>query len=147
LKMLSELEAVRKKLNSLIQQDVEVYGVVSKAYKMPAGTEDEKKARSASIQQACKQALEVPMQIIENSVKAIGLAEKLLKIGNPNLISDVGVGAVLLEAAVRSAEINVKINFKSIKDEEFIKSKTAQLQGLKRSISGLAETIVAGMNL
>ena len=143
--MLSELEQLKKNISALIQHDVEAYSVVSKAYKLPSVSETEKKERSAAIQHACKEALMVPMEIIENCVRAMGLAEKLLKTGNPNLISDVGAGTVLLEAAIRSAEINVRINLKSIKDPGFIETKNARVKELTHGISEQKDRIVNNM--
>ncbi len=143
--ILQKIESIRKKLEELVQEDVLSYGEVSGAYSLPKETEKEKKARSEAIQEASKKALIVPMEIASNCSDALGTGRRLLEIGNRNLISDVGVGAVLLEAALNGAAMNVNINLAMIKDEEFVKQKRGELEKLMEGKADIKNEIVKGM--
>ena len=119
--ILSQAESLRGDLARLMQTDTEAYSQVSAAYGMPRKTSQEKKTRTAAIQEALKSALEVPLKASMRSYDVLKLNESLVDKGNPNLISDVGVAVALAEAALQSAAMNVEINLVSIKDEEFCK--------------------------
>ena len=118
--ILSVCEASRVRLLDLTQADVDAYGHVSRAYRMPRQTDEEKQTRRAAIQEACKNALQPPLQSVRECLTILRLMEKLVDIGNPALISDVGVAVVLAEAALRGAKLNVEINLNAIKDAEFV---------------------------
>lgn len=117
--ILAEAESLRNKLLELMVEDTRVYGEVSKAYGMPRTTPEEKEARTQAIQKALKLALQAPYEAALCCHKILKLNEPLLGKGNQNLISDVGVAALLAESALRSAVLNVEINLSYIKDEEF----------------------------
>lgn len=126
--ILSESEGLRKRLTELMDADIEVYGKVSAAYRLPKRSEEEKGKRSQAIQEACKEALEVPLQAVRCCYEILKLNKRLVDIGNENLISDVGVAVILAEAALQGAAINVEINLSSIKDEVFVKEKRSSLE-------------------
>jgi formiminotetrahydrofolate cyclodeaminase len=107
----------------LAVEDTEAYAGVSSAYGLPKETEEEKKARSLAIQEACKMALQVPSRVMAAGEKMLMLLTDLVDIGNKNLISDTGVAALLALAAVESASLNVRINLAFIKDDTFVREK------------------------
>lgn len=143
--ILKKLETIRKRLAELVDEDVLLYSEVSKAYKFAKNTEEEKKARSEAIQEAVKNALQVPIEILINCAKAMSVAERLLEIGNKNLASDIGVGVRLLEAGFDGAVINVDINIALIKDEKFIEKKRNEVNELKIQTDGISEGIMKKM--
>ncbi len=118
--VLSSAEKLRSELQKLIDEDIVAYRRVSAAYKMPKDSEKEKTARSKAIQAALKEAMSVPLAICRNLYEAIGLCEPLLKKGNVNLVSDVGVAAELIAAAFVSAVLNVEINLAGIEDPDMV---------------------------
>ena len=117
--LLERSEALRHQLIDLLQADVQVYTGVSQAYRMPRKTPEEKAARSAAIQQALKSAAQVPMQVAEACAQVLDLCTPAAEIGNVNLVSDAGVAALMAEAGLRSAALNVIINVNAIKDETY----------------------------
>jgi len=139
-RILAELETIRKRLLELIDEDVQVYTQVSAAYKLPRETDEEKAARSAAIEEACKTAAAVPRTIAECCDRTIALAAELCDIGNPNLISDVGCAVRLAEAARHCAWLNVAINLVSIEDEAFRREMQEALEEAGRKSHELAET-------
>lgn len=138
---LQTVERIRQRLLALVHEDTLVYHKVSSAYKLPKESPAEKKNRTEAIQLALKEAASVPLEICHLTHEAVKLCPDLLEKGNPNLISDVGVGVVLLASAFESALINVEINLSSIKDEEFIVETSKMLEPLKEEVRVTKETV------
>jgi formiminotetrahydrofolate cyclodeaminase len=97
---------------------------------MPKATEEEKKARSAAIQEALKGATVVPIQIAEACCRALDLCTPAAEKGNVYAVSDAGVAALMAEAGLRSAALNVYINLNAIKDEAFCSEMGDRLSSL-----------------
>jgi len=87
------------------------------AFALPKETEQEKGNRTATIQAATLYATEVPLRTMRVAYSAFDLVEAMVKEGNPNSISDAGVGALCLRSAIFGAFMNVKINSKDLKDK------------------------------
>ena len=102
----------------LVQKDVDAFNILSKAYKFPKNTEEEKVVRTEAIQSALKEAAITPIMIAEACVKALKLLDSYSLIGNKNLITDAGTGTALCAAALKGARLNALINLKSMKDED-----------------------------
>jgi len=141
-RMLDQSEALRLKCVGLLEDDVAAYTQVSKAYKMPRDTEEQKTARSAAIQEALKVATEVPMVLAETCVQILNLCPESAEKGNIRAVSDVGVGALMAEAALRAAAVNVWINLGSIRDESFVQRESARLDAALEGKAELKEEIM-----
>lgn len=141
-RILAQSEVLRLRCVDLLEKDVSAYTQVTKAYKMPRDTEKQKKARSAAIQEALKHATAVPMELAEACVEILNLCPESAEKGNVRAVSDVGVGALAAEAALRSAALNVLINLGSIKDETFVKEERARLDALLDGTAELKEEIL-----
>ncbi|WP_291633425.1 cyclodeaminase/cyclohydrolase family protein [Clostridium sp.] len=107
------------KFLELMNKDTEDFLILMSAFKLPKETGDEKKLRSVKIQEGYQKALEVPMSVAEEAYKIYDYVEVAAKLGNKNAISDAGVSALMLQASIESAILNVKINLSSIKDETY----------------------------
>lgn len=127
-KIISELEHCKQQLQKFIDKDVEAYNKVSQAYKLPKNTPLDEEIRQKQIQAALKEAANVGFETMKVAHKCIPVAERLVKIGNKNLITDVACGIIFLLAGVQAAKYNVYINLKFIKDTAFTKEvkKTVQ---------------------
>ena len=139
--ILAEAGKLKESLFVLIREDMEAYEKFSRASQMPKDTPLMREKRKQVLQKTLKEAAEVPWRISQASLQVIELAEKLLPKGNPNLITDVGVGVLLAEAALKSAVLNVKINLSFIKDEEY---KNRRIKALEDILSR-ASQIGAGV--
>lgn len=117
--ILEEAEKLKNDLSALIEKDIEAYEKFSQTSQMPKDTPLMKEKRSQALQKTLKEAAEVPLHVAEASLRVIELGQRLLPQGNPNLITDVGVGVLLAEASLKSAALNVKINLSFIKDEKY----------------------------
>lgn len=114
-----EADKLRADLLNGMNRDAEAYSEVSKAYKMPKDTPEEKEARCQAIQKALKHAATVPVNIMEYSLQGLVLTEKALGHSNPNVVSDLGAAALMLKSSVQTAWLNVLANLSSIQDKEF----------------------------
>ncbi|HIC93096.1 MAG TPA: methenyltetrahydrofolate cyclohydrolase [Anaerolineae bacterium] len=139
--LLARSEALRQELINLLEEDVRVYTKVSQAYKMPRATEEEKRARAEAIQDALKEATAVPMAVAEACVKVLDLCTPVAEKGNVMAVSDAGIAALMAEAGLRSAALNVLINLGAIKDEAFVAENRAKLEGLLAGKSELKEEV------
>lgn len=132
------LEEIRKtsesymaRFQELTEKDTEAYLRVEAAMKMPKATDEEKEVRKAAMQEAFKAATSTPLNTAEAAVEAMSLLPDLVAYGNPNAITDMGVGALLLDVTRRGATMNVQINLGSIADDKFVasaKDRVAKLQ-------------------
>ena len=98
---------------------------------MPKNTDEEKQARNQAIQNAAKEAAEVPLKIAESCLEVMKLAERIAIIGNPGAITDAAVSSIMARAALRSAEYNVVVNLKLIKDEAYNQAMYAELEAMQ----------------
>lgn len=127
-------EKIKSKLLLSADKDAENFKPLSKAYCMKANTEDEKKEKEKYMQKCLKNAIIAPMEVIELSIECIQIHDELLKKGSKMLISDVGVGVQMLRSAILSAELNVIINLKDIKDEKFVEKINKKINKIDESI-------------
>jgi len=124
---LDSLKKIREEFSSLIDEDVKTYTSICGAYK----SKDKK-----LIDKALKDGYDISLKMCALSKDAIGIAKDLSKKGNLNLITDVGCGAELLDAAFNSGIINAKINLKGIEDKDFVSKENKVLESLKKEWSG-----------
>ena len=125
--VLVQAESLRARLTNMIQADVEVFNRVMASYRLPKGTDEEKAARSAEIQEALKAATDVPLECAKACAEVIALSRTAAEKGNLNVISDAGVAVMAGYAALKSAALNVNINIGGIRDPGFADSRRQQL--------------------
>ena len=141
--LLDEAEEVRQNLVQLVEDDAAVFNSFMACYKLPKATEEEKALRAAAIRNAAKQAAEVPLAIAKASYRALQLAQRLVCIGNPGVITDGACSALLARAALRCAEYNVRINLGLTKDEEYNSQVKAELNFLLKTAEELEQEALA----
>lgn len=126
-----EAQALREELLCAIQKDSSSFDAFMEALALPKNTDEEKEARRAAMQQALKVAAEVPYETALAAARIMPLAEKAVRQGNSNAVTDGLVAAMLARTAVRGALLNVKINLDSIKDESYVTRMSAKCQELE----------------
>ncbi|MEN2984593.1 MAG: cyclodeaminase/cyclohydrolase family protein [Dictyoglomaceae bacterium] len=136
LEILKESENLQKEFLNLIEEDTTAFNKVSRAYKMPKDTEEQKEARREALEKALKDATLVPLSIMEKGLSFLKLLEKCVGKTNPNVVSDIGVSALCMKSAIQGGWLNIIINLKYIKDEDFTreikeKAKNLLLEGIK----------------
>ncbi len=110
-------QAVLEELLALVDEDTAAFNRIMDAFGMPKGNDAEKQARAAAIEEATLYAASVPLKTMEASLKALPLALEMARSGNPASASDAGVAALAALAAVRGAELNVRINASGLTDK------------------------------
>lgn len=119
-KAADECQQIKESLVNAIDEDTNAFNAYMNARRLPNKTAEEKKAREEAMQAGLKQAVMVPLNTAKQSLRAIEIAEVVAKNGNPNSITDVGVGAQSAYTGVLGGIYNVLINLKDIKDQKFI---------------------------
>ena len=109
-------QAILKELLTLVDEDTAAFNRIVAAFGMPKATEEEKLARDKAIQDATLYATEVPLKTMRAASRAFPLLSAMAQKGNPNSVSDAGVGALAARSAVLGALLNVRINAAGLKD-------------------------------
>lgn len=118
--ILNKGEKLRTELLNLVEKDAINFEPLSKAYIMPSATKEEKIIKEKEMQKCLKDACGAPVETMEVVFEGINLHEELTDIASVTIISDIGVGVQLLNAALNSAYLNVIINLNSINDDEYV---------------------------
>ena len=112
----------KDELLRLVDEDTNAFNKIMDAFGLPKKSDEEKAARTQAIEDASKYAMEVPFKVMQTSYESINVMRAMAENGNPNSVSDAGVGALCALTAVEGAFLNVKINAAGIKDEAFTSS-------------------------
>lgn len=129
--LLAEAEGLRTALTARAAQDAEAYDHVIAAFRLPKGTNAERKLRVAAIQEALVHAAEVPLATARDAVAAVELAARVARIGNVNALTDAGTAAHMARAGFEGAVLNVRINADQISDQQRVTSWRAELDKLR----------------
>ncbi len=130
-----------EQLLKMVDADTQAFNGVMDAFGLPKESPDQKEIRKTAIQNATLQAIEVPFRVMNIASDAMGLLEKMAKIGNPNSASDVAVGALCLRTAVSGANLNVKINAVELSDQSLVHEKILEADRLEKQTNRRCEQI------
>jgi len=113
---------VQNELIELVDKDTDAFNQIIESIRLPKGTEEEIKKRNEAISKATKNAILVPLSIMEKAYDCMKITKEMALHGNPNSISDAGVASLCAVAAIKGGLLNVKINCKDFDDLKFIES-------------------------
>ncbi len=136
-KIRGEAEELSEIFLRLAEDDSKAYLRVLAAYGLPKGTEAEKAARQANLQEAFKKAAEVPLQTLRVVERLMRGVEKTIKEGNPNALNDAGAAAYIARAAGIIALQNIQTNLFNIRDASFVREYEEGTRELMENIDGL----------
>lgn len=142
-------EEGRRSLDSLIalvDEDTAAFNRIMGAIGMPKSTDEEKAARAEALEAATLYATEVPLRTMEAAFGTYPLLEAMASKGNPNSVSDAGVGTLAADAAVHGAFLNVRINAAGLKDREAAARLTAKAKEIAEQSSANKARIIAIVN-
>jgi len=134
----------RQTLTDAVDRDSAAYAKVMDAFRMPRDTDAEKRDRSLAIQEALRLAAEVPFAVARDALEILGLAETVLKKGNPNALSDGLVGVMMARTAALGALHNVRINLASIKDPSYVARVSAEVRQMEELVVQMEKNILTG---
>ena len=113
-------QKIKDELLFLVDEDTRAFNRIMSAFSLPKGSDEEKATRSAAIQEATKYAIDIPFRTMKRAYESMQIILAIADTGNPNSISDAGVGALCARSAVIGAYLNVKINASGLKDKEYL---------------------------
>ncbi len=113
-------QKLKDELLFLVDEDTRAFNRIMEAFGLPKGNDSEKMKREAAIQEATRYAIEIPFRVMKKSFESMEVIEAMAGKGNPNSVSDAGVGALAARSAVMGAFLNVKINASGLKDRAFV---------------------------
>ncbi|HEY8861779.1 MAG TPA: cyclodeaminase/cyclohydrolase family protein, partial [Candidatus Limnocylindria bacterium] len=134
--LIAEADNLRADFIRLVDDDSAAYARVAEAMKLPKASDDEKRARTERLQTALLAASRVPLEVAKTSRRLLDLCERMVQSAASATVSDVGVGGLLAETALRGAALNVMINLASVKDAAQVK---ALSEDLDRAVDGAEE--------
>ncbi|HPX46267.1 MAG TPA: glutamate formimidoyltransferase [Bacteroidales bacterium] len=114
-----EGQKIKDVLVQLLEEDTNAFNKVMDAFGLPKDTDEQKSIRRQAIEEATRYATEIPYRTMKTANMAIPLCKKMAEIGNPNSISDAGVGAICCLTAIKGAYLNVLINVAGLKDKSW----------------------------
>jgi formiminotetrahydrofolate cyclodeaminase len=127
------LTDVRDRLRDAIDADSSAYDAVVAAFRLPKAAPEEQHARKAAIDRALRGAIDVPLDVVRLSARALTYAEAVAASGQRSAASDVGVAIALLRAGLHGARLNVDINLSGLKDEDYAAGIREELDRLSRA--------------
>lgn len=133
---------IQHRLLSLIDEDTNAFNLIMKAFELPKRTDEEKAKRAEAIEQATLVATKVPLEVMKESFKSYPLLQKMVEKGNPNSVTDAGVGVLATTACIRGAGLNVRVNASGLKDKTTAASLVAQADEIEKNAMDAEKTIV-----
>jgi len=137
--------STRERLLRLAQEDSDSYDAVVAARRLPKDTDEQKAERSRRMAETNRLAAEVPMRTAREAAGLLAALPELAEKGNPNAASDAGAAALLLEAAVQGALLNVAINLVGAQDGGFAAQMTEESERVAREASRVREKVLAAV--
>jgi formiminotetrahydrofolate cyclodeaminase len=128
--LLDQAEALRLELQTLAQEDIDVFHRLAEAYKLPRTTDADAASRQAAIQKLTHDATDVPLRIAHASARLLPLCIALVNRCSRLLVSDIGVAATLARATTQNALLNVEINLSMLEDKNFVREVQMQIEDL-----------------
>ena len=139
-------QQMMSELLHLVDEDTAAFNKIMDVFAMPKGTDEEKAARSAALQAATLYATQVPLQTVKTVARVFPLIKAMAEEGNPNSVSDAGVGALAARSAVMGALLNVKINAAGLKDRAVADKLVAEAEAIALAAQQQENEILAIVN-
>ncbi|NNM94776.1 MAG: glutamate formimidoyltransferase [Bacteroidia bacterium] len=135
-------QTLKAALVKLVDEDTEAFNGIMNAFKLPKSTEQEKLQRKEAVQIATQKAIEIPFSVMQHSLEALKLIKIMAERGNPNSVSDAGVGALCARSAVMGAHLNVRINSGGIDDRIWLNKILEESKRMEENATNLEKEIL-----
>ena len=132
----------QNELLKMVDEDTNAFNKIMDAFGMPKKTGEDKASRAKAIQEATMYAIEIPYKVMELCYQSMEVAKAMAETGNPNSVSDAGVGAIAALAGVKGAFLNVKINTVDLEDKAFVDDIIAKGKNLQEKAASLQKEIL-----
>ncbi len=139
-------EELKNELVKLVDADTRAFNQIMQAFSLPKSNDLEKKQRAEAIKAATKYAIEIPFKVMETSLACFEVIKAMAGTGNPNSVSDAGVGALCVRSAVMGAFMNVRINAAGYDDPRYVAEMVARGKAIQDKAIALETEIVNLVN-
>jgi len=139
-------QALKDELLYLVDEDTVSFNKIMDAFGLPKSNDTEKAMRKKAIQEATKYATEVPFRTMQKAFESMGIMKAMVETGNPNSVSDAGVGAICARSAVMGAYLNVKINAAGLDDKKYVNNILAKGKEIEEKAQALETEILVMVN-
>ena len=139
-------QAIKAELLKMVDEDTNAFNQIMAAFGLSKATDGEKLLRKEAIQNATRNAIEVPFKVMQMSLESMQLIKAMAEKGNPNSVSDAGVGALCARSAVMGAHLNVKINAGGIEDKTWIEKLLTDADTVEKEALKLEKEILEQVN-
>ena len=137
---------VMERLLKLVDEDTAAFARIMDVFAMPKGSDEEKAARAEAMEKATLYATQVPLRTMKTALEAMPVALAMAKEGNPASASDAGVGAIAALAAVRGAQLNVRINAAGLEDRAMAEKLIAEAAEIAKEAAAMGAEILVAVN-
>jgi len=135
-------QKIKDELLALVDEDTNAFNKIMNAFSLPKGNDQEKAIRTQAIQDATRYAIEVPYKTMEKALASFEVIKAMAEVGNPNSVTDAGVGALCARSAVMGAFLNVKINACGLKDKDFVAETIAKGEEMLKKAMAEEESVL-----
>jgi glutamate formiminotransferase/formiminotetrahydrofolate cyclodeaminase len=139
-------QGYKNKLLKMVDEDTNAFNKIMHAFGLPKATAEEKNERTRQIQEATRYATEVPFEVMKICYDSMEVIKAMAESGNPNSITDAGVGAICASAAVSGAFLNVKINASGLTDNAFARKLITEGNVIQEKVKALENEILETVN-
>ncbi len=139
-------EHYKNELVKLVDADTAAFNKIMTAFGLPKGTDEEKTMRTKAIQDATKFAIEIPFKVMQTTYASMEVIKAMAEVGNPNSVSDAGVGALCARSAVMGAFMNVRINAAGYDDKTYVNDIIAKGKDIENKTIALETEILKVVN-
>jgi glutamate formiminotransferase/formiminotetrahydrofolate cyclodeaminase len=133
----------KNELIRLVDEDTNSFNKIMEAFRLPKGSDEEKELRKKAVVEATKYAIEIPFKVMETAYRSMEVNKAMVEFGNPNSVTDAGVGALCARTAVMGAFMNVKINCKDLDDTNYVEDMLKKGAEIQQKAQDLEKEIVA----
>lgn len=140
--MMETSTKMQNDLLELVQKDADGFEPLAAAYRMPKDTEEQKAEKARVLEQATKDACDVPFEIMEKCCQGIDMCGEFAEKGSVMATSDAGAGAIFCKAALQAASLNIYINTKSLKDRDYAEKANNRSDAMLEEYMAKADKII-----
>ncbi len=139
-------QKLKDELLFLVDEDTRAFNKIMDAFSLPKSSDEEKALRTGAIQNATRYAIEIPFRTMQKAFESFSIIRAMVETGNPNSVTDAGVGALCVRSAVIGAYLNVKVNGAGFKDKVFLDEVMKQAGEIVEKAKAAEEEILALVN-
>ncbi len=139
-------QKIKDELLALVDEDTNAFNKIMNAFGLPKNSDQEKDIRNQAIQEATKYATEIPFKTMEKALSSFEVIKAMSETGNPNSVTDAGVGALCARSAVMGAFLNVKINASGLKDKDYVADIIGKAEAMEQQAKNMEDEILNLVN-